>query len=280
MKTFITVLLLSAAFSLSAQEPIEVKVVERPSSQGVQSAFEVVVPQAKANDAIESWKNTIIERSFLKKSPKMTKLKDEWIINDLVISDISTSPMNVITQVSTFPDNIYIRIFLRDEGGFIGSQGSSSETTARASEYIRNYAVDLYKKAVEKELKQEETKLKGLENELTRLQKQNRSLNGKIGEARKDEATLKGEVRQNELMLDSTENNQIVNLGVTDQEARAKLEKQLRANEKDLKKAKSDQNKFEKKARKNLNEQKDKTNQIETQKQVIRDVKTKLENIR
>jgi septal ring factor EnvC (AmiA/AmiB activator) len=138
----------------------------------------------------------------------------------------------------------------------------------------------LYKKAVEKELKQEETKLKGLENELIRLQKQNRSLNSKIGDAQKEEATLKGEVRQNELLLDSPENDQIVNLGATDQEARAKLEKQLRADEKDLKKAKNDQNKYEKRARKNLNEQKDKTSQIETQKQVIRNVKTKLENIR
>lgn len=280
MKTFITVLLLSAVFSLSAQEPVEVKVVERPSSQGVQSAFEVVVPQAKANDAIELWKNTIIEKSFLKKSPKLTKLKDEWIINDLIISDISASPMNVITQVSSFPDNIYIRIFLRDEGGFIGSQGSSPETTARASEYIRNFAVNLYKDAVEKELRQEETKLKGLENELTRLQRQNRSLNSKIGEAQKDEAYLKGEVRQNELLLDSPENDQIVNLGATDQEARAKLEKQLRSNEKNLKKAKSAQNKFEKRVRTNLKEQKDKTNQIETQKQVVGDVKTKLGNIR
>ncbi len=280
MKTFFAVLLLSAAFSLPAQEPIEVKVVDRPSSQGIQSAFEVVVPQAKANDAIELWKKTIIEKSFLKKSPKMIKVKDEWIINDLIISDISASPINVITQVSSFPENIYIRIFLRNEGGFIGSQGSSPETTARAGEYIRNFAVDLYRNAVEKELKQEETKLKQLENELTRLQRQNRSLNSKIGEAQKEEATLKGEVRQNELLLDSPDNDQIINLGATDQEARAKLEKQLRANEKDLKKAKSTQNKLEKKARKNLNEQKTITSQIEAQKQVIRDVKTKLGNIR
>lgn len=280
MKSLVVFLLMLAVFSVTAQMPIEVKVVERPSSMGVQSAFEVVVPQAKANDAIDLWKKTIIPGGFLKKNPKMEKQKDEWIVKDVVINEITSSPLNVYTQISSFPENIYIRIFLQAEGGFIGSPNSSPQTSMQANDYIRKFAVDLYKKAVEKELKQEENKLKALENDLDNLFKKNKSFNNKIGDAEKDQAMLKGEVKQNEAILTNQQNNQEINLTPVDPEAREKLEKQLRANEKDLNKSQKAQKKYQKKVRQNLADQKEKTEEIEKQKQVVQEIKSKLGNIR
>ena len=67
MRTFITFILFVGSYGLMAQTPIEVKAVTRPSSLGVQPAFEVVVPQATPNDAIDLWKKTITPKSLFKK---------------------------------------------------------------------------------------------------------------------------------------------------------------------------------------------------------------------
>src|SRR5680860_1215631 len=108
MKLFITLVLLFELTSVMGQMPIEVKIEERPSSIGLHSAFEVVVPQATPSEAIDLMKKTITPRSLFKKSPKMEKVKDEWIVRGVIISDITNMPLDVIAQVSSFPDNLYV----------------------------------------------------------------------------------------------------------------------------------------------------------------------------
>ncbi len=280
MRTFITFLLLTAVINVMAQMPVEVKVVDRPSSLGVQSAFEVVVPQAKTNDAIDLWKKTIIPGGLFKKNPKMEKQKDEWIVNNVVINDITSTPLNVFTQISSFPENIYIRIFLQSEGGFLGSAGSSPQTTMAANNFIRNYAVDLYKQAVEKELKQEQNKLSSLENNQNKLYRQNKSFNNKIEDARRNESELKGEARQNEMLKNYQDSIQYINLNPNDDKAREKLDKEIKSTEKDLNRSQRSQSKYERKVNKNLKDQRGKADEIEKQKLHVREIKIKLENIR
>ena len=265
---------------LSAQEPLEVKVEARPSSQGVVSAFEVVVPQATTNDAIDLWKKTFIPRALVQKSPKMEKVKDEWIVRDIVISDITNLPLNVYTQVSTFPGNIYVRIFLQSEGGFLGSEGSSATTTDAAVRYIREYAVQLLKETVEKELKVEEAKLRGLEYDLTKMQRKNKSYTRKVDEARKDQGALSDEVEQQERMK---ENGETIYLGESGDDKRTpqeELDKQIKSTEKELRKARNSQSKFERRISKNEREQRNKEDEITKQKNRVEEVKTKLQNIR
>ncbi len=280
MRTFITFLLLTAVINVMAQMPVEVKVVDRPSSLGVQSAFEVVVPQAKTNDAIDLWKKTIIPGGLFKKNPKMEKQKDEWIVNNVVINDITSTPLNVFTQISSFPENIYIRIFLQSDGEFIGSAGSSPQTTMAANNFIRNYAVDLYKQAVEKELKQEQNKLSSLENNQNKLYRQNKSFNNKIEDARRNESELKGEARQNEMLKNYQDSIQYINLNPNDDKAREKLDKEIKSTEKDLNRSQRSQSKYERKVNKNLKDQREKADEIEKQKLHVREIEIKLDNIR
>ncbi len=279
MKKLIFLFAMMGFLGLSAQEPLEVKVEARPSSQGVVAAFEVVVPQATPNDAIDLWKKTIIPRALFQKSPKMEKVKDEWIVRDLVISDITNLPLNVYTQVSTFPGNIYVRIFLQSEGGFLGSEGSSEATTEAAARYIREYAVQLLKETVEKELKVEEAKLRRLEYDLTKMQRKNKSYTRKVDEARKDQGALSDEVDQQEKMK---ENGEIIDLGKGDNRltAQEELEKQMKSTEKELRKARNSQSKFERRISKNEREQRNKEDEITKQKNKVEEVKTKLQNIR
>ena len=123
MKIVITFLLIFGFFYVSAQDTIKVNIEQRPTSFGIQPGFEMMVPQATPNEAIDLWKKTITPKKFLKKTPKMKKIKDEWWVNNIIIDDITSMPLNVITQVSSYPGHIYIRIFFQSEGGFIRFSG-------------------------------------------------------------------------------------------------------------------------------------------------------------
>jgi len=281
MRTIFTLLLGLIMMDLYAQVPIEVKIEQRPSSLGVQPAFEVMVPQATADDAVALWKKTILPGGLFKKEPKMEKVKDEWVVNNVLITDIAVRPLNVFTQVNSFPGNIYVRIFLQTENGFLGSPDSVVGDVDAASRFIRNYAVELYRQAVEKELRKEEKELKELENNLTRLEKQNRNLSEKISDAEKDETDLKNEARQNDELLKNQQN--VITLDNTDpnaKNAREQLEKQTKDTEKDIEKSQKDQIKFTKKVSKNEREQRSKTSDLEKQKMRVEEVKKKLNNIK
>lgn len=281
MKTLFTLLLILAGSVLHAQVPIEVKIEQRPSSKGIQPSFEVMVPQATANDAIDLWKKTIVPGKLFKKTPKMSKAKDEFIVDNVLISDITAMPLNVLTQVSSFTGSIYFRAFFQTEAGFLGSEGSSEEVVSAASRFVRDYAVQLYRQAVGKELKQEERKLKDLENKLSRLQRQNRNFNNKISDAQRDEMDLKNEALQNEELLKNQQN--VIQVDSTDlnaAKAREQMEKQFRDNQKDITKSQKSQNRYSRKAYKNQKDQREKINQIGRQRERVQEVQIKLDNIR
>lgn len=276
MKNYITLFFCLLTVSVLGQETLEVKVEERPSSAGVQTAFEVLVPQATTDEAIELWKKTITKKKLFKKTAKLEKVKDEWLVNNISIREITSLPLNVITQVSSYPGHIYIRVFLQSEGGFLGSWGSSRQTTEAAEKFIYNYAIDLYRQAVENELKQEEKVLKSLEKEQDKLMDKHKKYNEKIDDAQQERTELRGSANYQEQLLKDSKNGRIFSEGTTSDD----LKKELKANKKDLKKAKKAESKFEKKAKKNMKSQRDKTYEIEKQKIKIEEIKIKLENIR
>jgi hypothetical protein len=277
MKTLISFLFLCGILPVMAQQPIEVKIEERPSSTGVHSAFEMVVPQATTSDAIDLWKQTIIPRQLFRKTPKMEKIKDEWWVNNVLVSDITSMPLTVITQVSTFPGHIYVRVFLQSEGGFLGSAGSSEQTNSAAARFIRNYGVELYRQAVGKELRTEERVLQTLENDMKKLMRKNKSFGNKIEDVQNERATLADEASYQRTLLGNDPGNP---LGVIGETPRADVESQLKSTEKDIKKANKAEKRYNRKVGKNEKAQSDKAAEIDRQKTKITEVKNKLDNIR
>ena len=274
MKTIVPLLLCFFVAAAIAQEPIEVKVEERPSSQGVQPAFEVTVPQATPREAIDLWKKTIVPSQLLKKTPKMEKVKDEWLVNNVLISDIDPQPLDVITQVSEFPGYIYVRIFLYNQEGFLGA--NSSEQTTAAKAFIRKYAVELYRQAVEEELDDEKQTLKALQRDLKNLVSKNKSYEQKHADVVDEKARLEQEAKsQKELLhpkgIVSTTNAE---------DTREVLEKELKSTNKDIKKAGKTASRLNQKSRQNEKEQKEIEREIDKQKKKVEQVRTKLENIK
>lgn len=283
MRTFFTFIMIIASLRLMAQAPIEVKVESRPSSRGIQPAFEVAVPQATPNDAIDLWKKTITPQNLFKKGePKMEKLKDEWIARDVIIGEISTMPFDIVTQISSFPGNIYIRIFMESGGKFIGPPDSTSTAEESAARFIKRFAVQLYLEAVEKELKEAENKLQSAQNNLHRLEKSQKNYENKVQDAKADEKTLRLEAKENDLLMKNNQETIVVDSldVVAKEKAQKEIEKQVKDTEKDIRKAQKSQISYERKISSNVQDQNDKNAEIESLKLRVRDIKIKLENIR
>lgn len=280
MRLLVALIFLLSGLITMAQDPIEVRIEQRPSSLGVQTAFEMVVPQAKPEEAIELWKKTIIPGGLFKKSPKMVKLKDEWIVKDIQIGDITSLPLNVITQVSSFPGSIYVRIFLQSEGGFLGSSGSSQQTTEAAVSYIRKFGVDLHRLAVGNELKAEEGVMKRLEKDLSKLNRQENKFNRRIRKARNQEDDMRVDAVRSKERLDISTKIAGDEISEATKESHKEMEKEIKSARKDIKKARKAQSKFERKSRKIENKQRDKIHEIEKQRVKMDQIRNRIQNIR
>lgn len=274
MKKYYTLVFLLITTILSAQDSIVVTVENRPSSLGIQPAFEVRVPQATQNEAIDLWKKTVVQPALFKKTSKMKKVKDEWLVNNVVINEISMFPMDVITQVSSFPGHIYVRVFLQTENGFLGAD--STQQTDAATRFVRDYGVELYRLAVEKELRAEERLFKSLERDLNQLIRKNKSFGRKQEDVEREKETLQEEARYQKEIL----NNERVILSENPDAERQTAREELKDTEKEIKKARRAASRFDRKTRKNVQSQKNKVREIEKQRIKVEEVRYKLDNIR
>ena len=287
-KQILLLMLVLGGWQLSAQESIQVEMGVRPSSQGVKPAFEVAVPQATAADAMDLWEKTLAPRGLFgvfRRSPKLQKEKDEWVMREVVVEKISSEPMDVFAQVTTFPDRIYVRAFFRQAGGFIGEEFSGESDLRAASEFVRNYAVDLYRLAVQKELDNEEDKLKDLERDLSRMDRRKGRFERQIKSSEGDISELQRNVREREMQIKRREEMKTT-ASFEGQDASAyeselkSLQKELRSDQRSLRRANRSVSQNERRVRSNLKDQADAKNEIDKQRIRVREVKTKLDNIR
>ena len=289
MKKLITIFfLLAGALAISAQEEITVNLQERPSSQGLQPAFEVEIPQAKENDAINILQKTLAPSGILNifsKKPRLVQVKDEWIMNDVELNKISNKPLNVYAQVSSFPERIYVKIFFQEDQTFIGSSEPMSAKTEDARRFVRDYAVEVYRNAVESELRYEQGILRSLEQDLSKMGRKNSSNDRKISNMKSDNADMKNEIREYEMRMERKQTFNAQGEGATiilDQnEVDAKqLQKDIRSNQSKINRNERRISKFERQGNRNLREQGDLMNQIDLQKIKVNEVETKLSKIK
>lgn len=288
MKKYILLFLVFAGLAAFAQEEIKVSIQERPSSQGLQPAFEVEIPQATTNDAIHILERTLAPRGFFgmfRKSPKLIPEKDEWIMRDIEIKKISDSPLNVYAQVSTFPERIFVKIFFQENDNFIGFTESSNAKNENISRFVRDYAVEVYRHAVEKELNHEEGILKSLENDLRKMGRQQSSFEQRVKNLKSDNNDMRNEIKEFEMRLGRKQSFQaegeVAQIVLEQHETDLKqLQKDIRKNQKTIRTNERRISKYETKGKRNLKDQRDLLNSIDNQKIVVGEIRNKLSNIR
>lgn len=268
-----------------AQETFIVNIQERPSSQGLQPAFEVEIPQATSPDAVRILERMLAPRRLFSKNQKFVQEGDEWIMRNADLKKISSSPLTVIAQVSSFPEKIFARIFFSDDQGFLGSSESMSAKTEDAKRFVRDYALDVYRDAVEKELRNEQNILASLEQYLRKMGRQQGSKERKINYLKSDNLEMRNEIRNYEMRLQrkdsfsATGESARIVLDQHEQDSK-QLQKDISTNLRKINRNERRISKFERQASSSVREQRDILDQIDRQKIVVNQVETKLRNIR
>jgi hypothetical protein len=285
MYKIIFVLLMLAGVKSIAQETFIVNIQERPSSQGLQPAFEVEIPQATSPDAVRILERMLAPRRLFSKNQKFVQEGDEWIMRNADLKKISSSPLTVIAQVSSFPEKIFARIFFSDDQGFLGSSESMSAKTEDAKRFVRDYALDVYRDAVEKELRNEQNILASLEQDLRKMGRQQGSKERKINYLKSDNLEMRNEIRNYEMRLQrkdsfsATGESARIVLDQHEQDSK-QLQKDISTNLRKINRNERRIFKFERQASSSVREQRDILDQIDRQKIVVNQVETKLRNIR
>ncbi len=257
MKRLLFIGILLNTIQVFAQEEIKVQQKEWAVGDKMQPAFIVEVPQTNAKDAINLWEKTLVPKNIFdtfKKLPKMEKEeKNEWVIHKVLISEVCPDSLDVYTRINETKDRITFAALFDNYGSFIGNNSNEAKN---AKEYVRNYAVELYRQGVGNELDDLKKELKKKEKDLTNYEKDNRKLNRKSEESQsnlsfhRENSTATSSLEQSEERL-----------------------KEIKKEEKAIKK-------YAKKADRNSGKQKKLKREINKIEDEIKNVERKLRNIK
>lgn len=282
MKTLLSLMLLFSTLTLFAQETLMVKVEESQTSQGMQPAFVVEVPQATDNDAISILERTLVPRNLLttfSKTPKFVKEKNEWSMQAVEVKRISGQPLDVFAQAQKLNNRVLVKVFFKEGEDFIGKD-STDLRTDDAVKYVYDYALDVYRDAVEKELKAEESTLRSLEYNLRTAGHQQNKNDSRIANLRSVTEGLQNEMAESRDLLRSASGDaSVIMLDGTELDKK-KLDKEIRSKQRKIKKNESRISKLQRQGSQKSREQSNLERQIELQKDVIQGVNDKLMNIR
>jgi len=284
MKKLLLVGLLLQSIWAFSQEKIEVQEKDWAIADAMQPAFIVDIPQTTGKKAINLWEKTLVPKNIFdafKNLPKMEKEeKNKWVIRQLVIDAICADTLDVYTRISENQAGITFATLFDNNGTFIGSQ-SNSVAAEKANAYVRSYAIELYKQAVQDEIDDLEKELKKMRNNYSSYEKDNKKLERKASDLRAEIVSTNNDLSNTKMMIKtkqlSTADGNVTPLS---EEALEELRDDEKATAKAIKKLKKGVKSCEKKIDKNVEKQKDLNREIQQQENEIQVVTQKLNNIK
>jgi len=284
MKKLLLVGLLLQSIWAFSQEKIEVQEKDWAIADAMQPAFIVDIPQTTGKKAINLWEKTLVPKNIFdafKNLPKMEKEeKNKWVIRQLVIDAICADTLDVYTRISENQAGITFATLFDNNGTFIGSQ-SNSVAAEKANAYVRSYAIELYKQAVQDEIDDLEKELKKMRNNYSSYEKDNKKLERKASDLRAEIVSTNNDLSNTKMMIKtkqlSTADGSVTPLS---EEALEELRDDEKATAKAIKKLKKGVKSCEKKIDKNVEKQKDLNREIQQQENEIQVVTQKLNNIK
>merc|ERR1712146_662986 len=94
----------------------------------------------------------------------MGEVKGEYILKDALIERLYHSPVNVYALFNEIENGTKLVAFFEIDSVFI-NESNNPDVSLIANNILEEFAINVYKDAVNDELKEEEKKLKDLEND-------------------------------------------------------------------------------------------------------------------
>jgi predicted nucleic acid-binding Zn-ribbon protein len=284
--------------SASSQEVIEVKNMQAHMSKGSQPCYVVEIPQAD----LKSVQQNLVKKLQENSKVKVKEVNHELVLSGVVKNELTKDSVNLYCLIIQKENKILLNMFVEIDSVFFSPQEdktdlASDKTDNNIRNYLRAFAVEQYRFAVNTELKGQQEILKNLEKELEKLEKDEENM-------KKDNSSLKNDIekiereiveidRKIDLNRQNASSHALSMPGLvldTDKKAAQEKEKELEKEKKQLEKsrskAKDDISSNESKIEKNNKNiktceenQELKKEEIIKQKEVVAKVQAKLDGI-
>ena len=163
---------------LSSQEIVE---ESRSMSLGVQNAMYVEIQDANRKLSENIWKNYIKDYGKTKNNKKAK----EWYTQTVRVPSISTDQeVDIYTKFEEMGSMTRVYFWVDMGDGFLNSEEYGSEATGTEL-FIKDYALEVRKESIRKELEEQEKKLEKHEKDMGKLVKNNEKYHKEIEDARK-----------------------------------------------------------------------------------------------
>jgi len=290
---------LLTGYSALSQELIEVKNAQAQMSKGNQPCYVVQIPQADLK---------IVQQNWIKKLQESTKVKvkelgQELILAGVVKPEITSDTIDIYSLLIIKDSAIILNAFVEIDSAFFGPKEDKTDLASDKIDnsirnYLRTFAVEQYKIAVEEELEGEEKILNTLEDDLKKLEKGEENLTKEISSLENDIEEKEREIKEIDILSDQKQQEIMAHsasmLTITGEaekkaakEKEKELEKEKKGIEKDRSKAKDDISSYKSNIEKNQKEIKESQEQQELKKEeilnqqgVVKQVEVKLGGIK
>jgi len=280
---------------INAQEALKVEIESQPTSSDAQAIFFVDIPQTSQTHVEKQWLRYVGRRSKGRSSVNAGQHMQLGAVN----KNVSAEPFDVGSKVVGTPSGVRLSAWLTRNGlAFVNKESVTGQDLA-VKKYLRDFAVEQYRSAVQDELKTEQSKLKDMEKSMRGLEKSgDRSGRAVSSNERSKERTGKAmETSQTDIeqksariegqkeMLDVTASDPNANKGASKtmkemQSDKKDLQKLNESQGKDMDDLRSDTKQAEREVMLSLQGQATMQDKINTQRAHVRAVQAKLNAIR
>lgn len=149
-----------------AQNQINVTRNAQPMCKDTQQVlFATLIPQTNLQDAEKNWLKYIAGGS----KGKAIVVNGDHLQTGVVNKNILANPFDIYSKLRETTEGVQLTVWFPENSAFFGSKEQGTGVNAAMEKYVRDFGVQEYKRAVQRELKAEQNKLKKLEGELATL---------------------------------------------------------------------------------------------------------------
>lgn len=278
-----------------AQTQITVTQTQQPmQSDPQQVSFATSIPQSNLKEASKNWQKYLSDGA----KGKRVVVNGDNLQTGAVNKNISSNPFDVYSKLRETNEGVLLTVWFPQNSSLFTAKEQLTGVNQGMNKYIRDFAVQEYKRVVQIELKREQDKLKNLEADFARLIKSEEKSIKTVSEndrttTRANQAitTNNADIQTSATKISTQKEN--VDLNASDANAQKGAKKtlaELESDKKDLQKKNESQGKSaynrdkenraqERNMASSKEKQAAKTEAIDKQRLIVASVQTKLNNI-
>lgn len=215
-KLFVIISVIAIPLFMKAQKTV-VKEEHEKIGGGKNSALVVMIYEAEESSVLKAWK------SLMKDYGGKVSSKDGVFADNATISDMSSNTVDVYATTDKTDKGIKLAVAFDLGGIFVSSSEKSSEYKV-AEKIVKNFAIDISKKAVSEKLEKARDIQEDYESELSDLVKKKEKLEKSIEEYKSKIADAEKDIEYNKVDQEKT-TKLIETQKVTVEEIQKKLDK-------------------------------------------------------